>query len=58
MIRRDADLDKERNRIKCFFNTLRRFRRIAPRYDRLLANVSGFVKFAAITIRIPFRFEA
>lgn len=44
----DADLYKERNRIERFFNKLKQFRRVATRYDKLLANFMGFVKLAAI----------
>jgi putative transposase len=46
----DVDLYKERNRIERFFNKLKQFRRIATRYDKLLANFMGFVKLAAIAI--------
>ena len=46
----DADLYKERNRIERFFNKLKQFRRVAPRYDKLIANFMGFVKLAAIAI--------
>lgn len=46
----DADLYKERNRIERFFNRLKQFRRVATRYDKLLANFMGFVKIAAIAI--------
>ena len=46
----DADLYKERNRIERFFNKLKQFRRVATRYDKLLANFMGFVKLAAIAI--------
>ncbi|HUC18021.1 MAG TPA: IS5/IS1182 family transposase, partial [Acetobacteraceae bacterium] len=31
-------------------NKLKQFRRVATRYDKLLANFMGFVKLAAITI--------
>jgi putative transposase len=48
--RYDADLYKERNSIGRFFNKLKQFRRVATRYDRLLANLMGFVKLAAIAI--------
>ena len=40
----------ERNLIERFFNKLKQFRRVATRYDKLLANVMGFVKLAAIAI--------
>ncbi|MBY3179917.1 IS5 family transposase [Rhizobium leguminosarum] len=46
----DAGLYKERNRIERFFNKLKQFRRVATRYDKLLANFMGFVKLAAIAI--------
>jgi len=34
----DAELYKERNIIERFFNKLKQFRRVATRYDKLLAN--------------------
>lgn len=46
----DTELYKERNRIERFFNKLKQFRRVATRYDKLLANFMGFVKLAAIAI--------
>ena len=46
----DAELYKERNIIERFFNRLKQFRRVATRYDTLLANFMGFVKIAAIAI--------
>ena len=46
----DAELYKERNVIERFFNKLKHFRRVATRYDKLLANFMGFVKLAAIAI--------
>jgi transposase len=39
----DAELYKERNIIGRFFNKLKQFRRVATRYDKLLANFMGFV---------------
>jgi len=44
----DKELYKQRNRIERFFNKLKQFRRVATRYDKLLANFMGFVKLAAI----------
>ena len=41
---------KDRNRIERMFNRIKQFRRIATRYDKLLANFMGFVKLAAIAI--------
>ena len=46
----DAELYKERNIIERFFNKLKQFRRVATRYDKLLANFMGFVKLAAIPL--------
>lgn len=46
----DWRLYKERNLIERFFAKLRQFRRVATRYDKLLANFRGFVLIAAITI--------
>jgi putative transposase len=46
----DKDIYKERNLIERFFNKLKQFRRVATRYDKLLANFLGFVKIAAIVI--------
>lgn len=43
---------KERNRIERFFNKLKHFRRVATRYDKLLANFMGFVIVAAIAITV------
>jgi transposase len=46
----DLDLYKERNLIERLLNKLKQFRRVATRYDKLLANYMGFVKLAAIAI--------
>lgn len=46
----DADLYKERNRIERFFSKLKQFRRAATRYDKLLVNVMGLAKLAAIAM--------
>jgi putative transposase len=48
--RHDKHLYKERNRVERFFNKLKQFRRVATRYDKLLANFIGFVTIAAIAI--------
>ncbi len=48
--RHDPALYKERNRVERFFNKLKQFRRVATRYDKLLANFLGFVTLAAIAI--------
>ena len=46
----DKALYKDRNLIERFFNKLKQFRRVATRYDKLLANYEGFVQLAAIAI--------
>ena len=46
----DMALYKERNLVERFFSKLKQFRRVATRYDKLLANYQGFVQLAAITI--------
>ncbi len=46
----DKTLYKERNLVERFFNKLKQFRRVATRYDKLLANYRGFVILAAIAI--------
>jgi putative transposase len=48
--RHDRDLYKERNRVERFFSKLKQFRRVATRYDKLLANFLGFVTLAAIAL--------
>jgi transposase len=48
----DAALYKERNAIERFFSKLKHFRRVATRYDKLLANFMGFVLLAAIAITL------
>ena len=46
----DAALYKARNLVERFFAKLKQFRRVATRYDKLLANYQGFVQIAAIAI--------
>ena len=46
----DKALYKERNLAERFFNKLKQFRRVATRYDKLLANYEGFVQLAAVAI--------
>ena len=50
----DKVLYKDRNSIERFFNKLKNFRRIATRYDKLLANFLGFVTLGAIHILIRY----
>ena len=44
----DVELYKQRNLIERFFSKLKHFRRIATRYDKLLANFLGFVTLGSI----------
>ena len=46
----DKTLYRERNFVEKFFNKLKPFRRVATRYDKLLANYRGFVILAAVSI--------
>ena len=46
----DKDLYKERNQIERLFAKLKEFRRVATRYDKLMANFLGFVQIAAIAL--------
>ncbi len=46
----DVELYKEGKIIEHLFNKLKQFRKVATRYDKLLANFMGFVKLAAIAI--------
>jgi putative transposase len=46
----DKTLYRERNLIERFFNKLKQFRRVATRYDKLLANFLGFAKLAVVAI--------
>lgn len=46
----DRALYEERNLVERFFSKLKQFRRVATRYDKLLANYRGFVQLAAIAI--------
>ena len=48
--RYDVHLYRERNAIERFLCRLEQFRRVATRYDKLLATFIGFVKLAAIAI--------
>ena len=47
---RAYDADRLMDVIERFFNKLKRFRRVATRYNKLLVNFMGFVKIAAIAI--------
>jgi len=43
-------LFKARNRIECFFNKMKHFRRIATRYDKLAANYLAALKLASVRL--------
>ena len=44
----DPHLYAQRHLVEFCFSKLKQFRRVATRYDKLLANFMGFVKLAAI----------
>ena len=44
------DLYRLRNRVERFFNKLKQFRRIATRYEKLVANYLAMIKIATIQI--------
>ena len=46
----DWRLYEERHQIECFFNNLKRFRRIALRCKKTLTAFMGFVKLACVMI--------
>lgn len=46
----DLNLYKDRNKIERFFNLLKRYRRIATRYDKTAASFLAFVYFACAFI--------
>lgn len=46
----DKDQYKERHLVECFFQKLKRYRRIATRYDKLAKNFLAFIYLACILI--------
>lgn len=48
----DPSLYKERHQVECFFNKLKRFRRIALRCEKTLTAFMGFVHLACAMIWI------
>ncbi len=46
----DSRLCKERHQVECFFNRLKRFRRIALRCEKTIAAFLGFVHLASAMI--------
>ena len=48
----DKHLSRERNAVERFSCKRKQFRRVVTRYDKLLANLMGFVKLAGVAIRL------
>ena len=46
----DKDQYKERHLVECFFQKLKRYRRIATRYEKLAKRFLAFILFACILI--------
>ena len=46
----DKDQYKERHLVECFFQKLKRYRRIATRYEKLAKRFLAFIHFACILI--------
>ena len=46
----DRDLYKERHLVECFFQRIKRFRRIAMRFEKLARNFLSFVQLASILV--------
>jgi transposase len=46
----DQHLYKERHLVECFFQRIKRFRRIAMRFDKLARNFLGFLHLAAALV--------
>lgn len=43
-------LYRPRNLVERFFNTIKHYRRVATRYDRLAANYLAFIQLASIKV--------
>lgn len=50
--RYDRELYKRRNVIERFFGAIKRFRRVATRYEKKAENYLGFVWYAAMLVRL------
>lgn len=46
----DPHLYKERHLVECFFNKIKRFRRIFSRFDKLRQSYAGFLAFVSTLI--------
>lgn len=49
----DAVIYKERNKVERLVNRLKRFRRIATRYDKRAASYQGWLTIAAVLLWLP-----
>jgi len=47
----DWHLYKERHLVECFFNTIKRFKRVATRYDKLASSFLAFVTYQLFSSR-------
>ncbi|SFI74731.1 IS5 family transposase [Nitrosomonas sp. Nm34] len=41
---------KERDLMECFFNKIKHYKRISPRYEKLARNYMGFIRFVSALI--------
>lgn len=46
----DLDLYKERHLVECFFQRIKRFRRIAMRFEKLARNFLAFLHLACVLV--------
>jgi len=50
--------DRPRNQVERFFSRIKQCRRVATRYDRLVANYPAFVQLASIRLWLAARYES
>jgi putative transposase len=50
--RYDKERYKRRNVIECFFGAIKRFRRVATRYEKKAENFLGFIWLAALLVNL------
>ena len=48
----DKEQYKQRHKVECFFQKLKRYRRIATRYDKLALRFLAFIHIACILIQL------
>jgi transposase len=46
----DTHLYKERHLVECFFQRIKRFRRVAMRFEKLAANFLAFIHLACVLV--------